>query len=206
LKGRLRHLESERYAARPESERYAARPESERYAARPESERYAARPESERYAARHSQAGYAGFAELREGAALAFTVRSAIGSAILFGLVGCAGAAPPSNPDDGVNASTQEDLGSCTPIDASAGAACTQPGPSFAKDITPLLNRDCNTCHTLGSALWPLSGYENVRDWSYSILLDIDGCRMPPADGGTALSSPDRSLLLAWIACGALNN
>jgi hypothetical protein len=154
---------------------------------------------------RRSHRGHMAFAELQE-RALAFAERGAIGGAILCGLVGCAGAAPPGNPDNGVNASTQEDLGSCSPIDASAGAACTEPGPSFAKDIAPLLQRDCNTCHAPGSLLWPLVGYENVRDWSYSILLDVDGCRMPPADGGTALSSTDRSLLLAWIACGANNN
>jgi hypothetical protein len=47
------------------------------------------------------------------------------------------------------------------------------PQPSFARDITPLLNRDCNTCHTAGSTLWPLVGYENVRDWAYSILLAV---------------------------------
>ena len=76
-----------------------------------------------------------------------------------------------------------------------------------AKRHFPLLDRDCNTCHTPGSTLWPLVGYENVRDWSYSILLDVDGCKMPPADGGTApLSSHDRALLLGWIACGANNN
>jgi hypothetical protein len=167
--------------------------------------------------ARYAPAGHGASVELRErelraGTSLpfasfaSFASRGAIGGAILCGLVGCAGAATPGNPDNGANASTQEDLGTCSPIDASAGAACSEPGPSFAKDIAPLLDRDCNTCHTPGSLLWPLVGYENVRDWSYSILLDVDGCRMPPADGGTTLSSTDRSLLLAWIACGANNN
>jgi cytochrome c5 len=161
---------------------------------------------------RTRQLSYTGNAEPQDRAPSAFITRGArgirgpIGCAILCGLVGCAGAAPPSSPDNGANASTQEDLASCSPIDASAGAACAQPGPSFAKDIAPLLQRDCNTCHAPGSTLWPLVGYENVRDWSYAILLDVDGCRMPPADGGTTLSSTDRSLLLAWIACGANNN
>jgi hypothetical protein len=130
---------------------------------------------------------------------------------LLVGLVGCGGDQDPStpgSPSQGASASTDEQVESCTPIDAGTDAAsCPEPGPSFARDIAPLLDRDCNTCHTPGSTLWPLVGYENVRDWSYSILLDVDGCKMPPADGGTApLSSHDRALLLGWITCGANNN
>lgn len=132
--------------------------------------------------------------------------RLPLGAAVLCGVVGCAGSPSPSDLDKGASASTVDEFGSCSPVDAATAPACPDAGPSFAADIQPLLNRDCNTCHTPGSTLWPLVGYENVRDWSYSILLDVDGCRMPPADGGTALSSTDRSLLVSWIACGAANN
>lgn len=140
-------------------------------------------------------------------------VPSALGAllaAMWVGLVGCGGNQDPSalgGPKPGTSASTEEQVVSCTPIDAGAAATCPEPEPSFARDIAPLLDRDCNTCHTPGSTLWPLVGYQDVRDWSYSILLDVDGCKMPPADGGTAaLSSHDRALLLGWIACGANNN
>jgi hypothetical protein len=126
---------------------------------------------------------------------------------MLVGLVGCGGDQDPGGPNQGTSTSTDEQVVSCTPIDAGTATACPEPEPSFARDVAPLLDRDCNTCHTPGSTLWPLVGYENVRDWSYSILLDVDGCKMPPADGGTAaLSSHDRALLLGWIACGANNN
>jgi len=121
--------------------------------------------------------------------------------AVLWGLTGCAGS---SAPEGGGSSKTNESLESCSVMDASA---CLQPQPSFARDITPLLNRDCNTCHTPGSTLWPLVGYENVRDWAYLILSAVQQCTMPPADGGGApLSTEDRALLVDWIACGANNN
>jgi hypothetical protein len=141
----------------------------------------------------------------------ALAATPALLGAMLGGLVGCGGDQDPSTaggPNQGASTSTDEQVVSCTPIDAGADAAtCPIPQPSFARDIAPLLDRECNNCHTPGSTLWPLVGYENVRDWSYSILLDVDGCRMPPADGGTApLSTHDRALLLGWITCGANNN
>jgi hypothetical protein len=119
----------------------------------------------------------------------------------LWALSGCAG---DTSAASGAVASTNEEIEGCDSVDASA---CPDPGPSFSRDIQPLLDRDCNTCHTPGSMLWPLVGYENVRDWAYSILLDVEQCKMPPADGGTPpMSSADRALLMSWIACGANNN
>jgi cytochrome c5 len=119
----------------------------------------------------------------------------------VWALAGCSG--DPS-AEKGAVASTSEEIEGCHSVDASA---CPDPGPSFATDIQPLLDRDCNTCHSPGSMLWPLIGYENVSDWAYSILLDVEACKMPPADGGTPpLSGQDRSVLVGWIACGAKNN
>jgi|HubBroStandDraft_1064217.scaffolds.fasta_scaffold00946_5 hypothetical protein len=144
------------------------------------------------------------------GALGALAAAPALLGAMLGGLVGCGGDEDPSTPggpNQGASTSTAEQVASCTPIDAGAPAPCPQPQPSFARDIAPLLDRECNNCHTPGSTLWPLVGYENVRDWSYSILLDLDGCRMPPADGGTTpLSAQDRALVVGWIVCGANNN
>jgi hypothetical protein len=132
--------------------------------------------------------------------------RATLAAAVVSCLVGCAGHSDtPPAPSSSIN--EQLDT-TCLPMDAAAFApACDKPGPSFANDIAPLLDRACNNCHTQGSGLWPLVGYQDVRDWAYSILLDVEGCRMPPADGGTPdLSTADREMLLAWIGCGANNN
>jgi hypothetical protein len=86
------------------------------------------------------------------------------------------------------------------------GAACPAVPPSFANDVLPLLQRDCNqTCHAPGMGQWPLVDYTDVYDWSALISLDIDECAMPPADAG-ALTSSDRTTLLGWLACGSPNN
>jgi hypothetical protein len=116
------------------------------------------------------------------------------------GLFGCSAS---SDSEKGTSTEAPQSIATCEQLDASV---CPQPTPSFANDIAPLLNRDCNTCHTPGSTLWPLTGYENVRDWAYSILTDVESCSMPPADGGVTLASGDRALLVGWIGCGAPNN
>jgi hypothetical protein len=94
----------------------------------------------------------------------------------------------------------------CTAIDTSA---CSTPVPSFATDITPMLDRACNsTCHAPGVGPWPLVTYDDVSDWQGTIQADIGTCSMPPPDAGanSTLSDADRAMLLNWITCGAPNN
>ena len=92
----------------------------------------------------------------------------------------------------------------CTTIaDASA---CLQPAPSYAKDVAPLLEKECNrTCHTPGAGPWPLTTYADVAGWSAAIEEDVRGCTMPPPDAGV-LSTGDRAMLLDWLACGSPRN
>src|SRR5438105_1011848 len=48
----------------------------------------------------------------------------------------------------------------CAPLDV---ATCPDKLPSYATDITPILDRACNsTCHAPGAAQWPLTGYDTV--------------------------------------------
>jgi hypothetical protein len=52
----------------------------------------------------------------------------------------------------------------------SAQSGATQGGPTFAKDIAPILQRKCQTCHRPDSiAPMPLRTYEEVRPWARSI-------------------------------------
>lgn len=98
---------------------------------------------------------------------------------------------------------TATDGATCSEVDASA---CDQPVPSYANEIAPLLDRDCNqTCHAPDAANWPLGDHRSVSDWSAIIVSDVKGCTMPPPDAG-ALTKNERTMVLDWFACGAPNN
>src|SRR5215813_4241530 len=48
--------------------------------------------------------------------------------------------------------------------------AQTTTGPTFTKDIAPILQRSCENCHrTDGVAPMPLTTYEEVRPWARAI-------------------------------------
>jgi hypothetical protein len=99
--------------------------------------------------------------------------------------------------------SAAQSVETCSGVDASA---CVLASPSYATDIAPLLDRDCNrTCHAPGAGPWPLTDYQSVHDWADVIAVDVASCFMPPADAGT-MPNADRVMLLNWVACGALNN
>jgi cytochrome c5 len=92
-------------------------------------------------------------------------------------------------------------------LQSSCGAhttTCTAPAPHYA-DITPVLDRSCNSCHTGGVGNpWALTNYDDVSAWAESIQQDLSTCAMPPLDGGVAMTPADRNEVLDWVACGAL--
>jgi len=53
--------------------------------------------------------------------------------------------------------------------------------PTFARDVAPILQRSCQTCHHQGtSAPMPLVSYEDVRPWARSIRQRVAARDMPP--------------------------
>lgn len=107
-------------------------------------------------------------------------------------LVGCDGSPPTSE---------------CVSIDAST---CVGTGPSYSKDVVPILNRSCNQpCHYDGTGVWPLTNYDDVHDWASLLYGDMATCAMPPADAGMPLvtiTTAERATIMQWIACDAGNN
>jgi hypothetical protein len=72
---------------------------------------------------------------------------------------------------------------------ALAGAAAAQQGApaanqapvSFTKDVAPILQRSCQTCHRPGAvAPMSLMTYEDVRPWARSIKTKVTNREMPP--------------------------
>ena len=64
---------------------------------------------------------------------------------------------------------------------AHAGAATAADDPTFARDIAPILQQKCESCHRVGQmAPMPLVTYEEVRPWARSIKSKVVAREMPP--------------------------
>src|SRR5580693_9607078 len=95
------------------------------------------------------------------------------------------------------------------------GAAKTanSPPPTFYKDVLPILQDHCQSCHRPGEvAPMPLVTYEETRPWAQGISHAVEMKMMPPwfADPKFGHFSNDSSLteqqiatLLAWAVAGA---
>jgi hypothetical protein len=85
--------------------------------------------------------------------------------------------------------------------------------PTFTKDVAPILQKNCQTCHRAGEAApFPLLTYEEARPWASSIKLVVQQKIMPPwfADpayghfsNNRALTAKEISTLVAWANAGA---
>jgi hypothetical protein len=99
----------------------------------------------------------------------------------------------------------------CSAIVASAATAPTQ--VTFYKDVLPVLQKDCQTCHRPGEAA-PMSflNYDSTRPWAKAIKTAVLTKKMPPwyADPHYGKFANDRSLsqaeintLVSWADAGA---
>jgi hypothetical protein len=87
------------------------------------------------------------------------------------------------------------------------------PAPTFSKDVAPILQQHCQTCHRPGEAApFPLLTYQQARPWVGSMRLMVKQKQMPPwfADPAFGHFSNDRSLtpqeistIVAWANAGA---
>src|SRR5258708_39639400 len=86
------------------------------------------------------------------------------------------------------------------------------PAVTFTKDVAPILQKHCQTCHRPGEAApFPLVTYEQARPWAATMKLAVKQKRMPPwyADPAIGHFANDRSLtekeistILAWANAG----
>jgi mono/diheme cytochrome c family protein len=85
--------------------------------------------------------------------------------------------------------------------------------PTFTKDVAPILNQNCVSCHRPGDiAPMSLLTYEQARPWAASIREKVSSGEMPPWHStdphGTfsndrRLSAADKDTLLRWASNGA---
>ena len=96
-----------------------------------------------------------------------------------------------------------------------AAAAPGRPGatPTFAKDVAPILYKNCTSCHRPGEiAPMSLLTYEDARPYARAMREEIERGHMPPwhadAPSGTfenerRLTDEEKNTIFAWIAGGA---
>jgi hypothetical protein len=92
-------------------------------------------------------------------------------------------------------------------------SAQTPAAPTFAKDVLPILQRDCQSCHRPGQiGPFSLLSYESTRPWARSIKAKVESRQMPPwfADPQHGQFANDRSLspreidtIVTWVDAGA---
>jgi hypothetical protein len=97
-------------------------------------------------------------------------------------------------------------------IGAQSPAAATV-GPTFSRDVAPILYRNCTTCHRPGEiAPMSLLTYKDARPWAKSIAVRVSAGTMPPwhADPASGeflndrrLNGADKETILQWADAGA---
>lgn len=107
-----------------------------------------------------------------------------------------------------VNALVAATLGATMTLSTGASAA----KPTYTKDIAPILNENCVTCHRPGqTGPMSLMSYKEVRPWAKSIRKQVSEKSMPPWHVSESIvpMKNDRSLtpeeidtIIAWIDSG----
>ena len=104
-------------------------------------------------------------------------------------------------------------LGAMTP--AVAQTADTAQGVTFAKDIAPILQAKCETCHRLDSmAPMSLVTYQEVRPWARAIKEKVQARLMPPwhldktvgiqaFKNDISLTDTQVQTIVSWVDTGA---
>src|SRR6266851_9472790 len=96
---------------------------------------------------------------------------------------------------------------------AATGVFAADPAPPFYKDILPIIQKNCQSCHRPGEIRpMPLLTYEGTRPWAKSIKTAVVSRKMPPwfADpryghfaNDHRLKDSDIEKIVAWADSGA---
>lgn len=79
--------------------------------------------------------------------------------------------------------------------------------PSYARDVAPIIEQRCATCHYPGNRQSSdvFTEYDDVYSERQTVLTRIYACVMPPA-AAPALTPDERRTVLSWFVCGAPEN
>src|SRR5258708_31010089 len=91
--------------------------------------------------------------------------------------------------------------------------AAISAGPTYSRDVAPILNRNCTSCHRPGE-IGPMSllSYQAARPWAKAIGTRVTAGTMPPWHADPAvgefsndrrLSAAEKEIIAQWVAAGA---
>jgi hypothetical protein len=108
---------------------------------------------------------------------------------------------------------TMKAIATAVPLVLATSSAYAADEPTFSRDVLPLLQKHCQTCHRPGEiGPMPLLTYEQVRPYARAIKRATEAKKMPPwfADSSvqhysndTSLSAAEIALLGTWSDAGA---
>src|SRR5689334_6707815 len=94
-------------------------------------------------------------------------------------------------------------------LNAAMAAETPNDHVTFNKDVLPILQKNCQTCHRPGQvAPMSLLAYQDARPWAKSIVLRVTSRQMPPwnADprygrfsNDSSLKQSDIDTIAAWV-------
>jgi hypothetical protein len=101
----------------------------------------------------------------------------------------------------------------CAAVGTHAQAPAAATGPTFSKEVAPILYKNCTSCHRPGEiAPMSLLTYQDARPWARSIAARVAEGIMPPwhaapshlqFENDRRLPDADKATLLAWANGGA---
>src|SRR5262245_37230517 len=85
--------------------------------------------------------------------------------------------------------------------------------PTYAKDVAPIVQKNCQVCHRPGEAgPFPMLNYRQVRPWAQAMKVAVEAGKMPPwfADprfgsfsNAISLTPTEKETLAKWADAGA---
>jgi len=124
--------------------------------------------------------------------------------AAALAVCGCAAAAPA--PTSRSAAQSTRTLPAAAPV--APAAACAGAAPNYQREVTPLLQRYCLTCHSPGGDAGEdhdFTRYEVLSAQRRQLGGELETGAMPPPDRPQP-SREERELLELWACLGAPNN
>lgn len=97
--------------------------------------------------------------------------------------------------------------GDSCPSDLPSDAACASALPSYEREVAPIIEQRCATCHYPGNTQSGdvFDDYAAVYSRRQTALTRVYSCVMPP-EGAAPLTLDERRALLQWFVCGAPEN